>query len=90
MVGFCGYRFVTKPRAIDYSRSKKWVQKSASGLLKRQRLRALLKIVLIGEMVSEAKVNGKYEENMRRMADDKGLDYEEVLKDVEKYYQSEW
>lgn len=92
LVGFFGgYRFVTKPRAIDYSRSKKWVQKSASGLLKTIAFESFVENRnLIGEMVSEAKVNGKYEEIMRRMADDKGLDYEEVLKDVEKYYQSEW
>lgn len=92
LVGFFGgYRFVTKPRAIDYSRSKKWVQKSASGLLKTIAFESFVENRnLIGEMVSEAKVNGKYEEIMRRMADDKGLDYEEVLKDVEQYYQSEW
>lgn len=92
LIGFFGgYKFVTKPRSIDYSRSKKWIQKSGGGLLKTMAFESFVENRnLLGELVVEAKVNEKYEEIMRRIADEKGLSYEEILSDVERYYQQEW
>ncbi|WP_196756567.1 replication initiation factor domain-containing protein, partial [Streptococcus gallolyticus] len=92
LIGFFGgYKFVTKPQTIDYSRSKKWIQKSGGGLLKTMAFESYVKNRdLLGEMVMESKVNDKYEVIMRRIAEEHGLNYEEVLKNVERHYQQEW
>lgn len=92
LIGFFGgYKFVIKPQSIDYSRSKKWIQKSGGGLLKAMAFESYVKNRnLLGEMVVESKVNDKYEVIMRRIAEEYDLNYEEVLKNVERHYQQEW
>lgn len=76
-----GYQFVTKPKAYNYARSKKWMQKQGSGAL----LTMSFEGVLINrdplkEMLLEATPNENQERTMRQMADRYGKDYEEVLR----------
>lgn len=76
-----GYRFVTKPKAYNYARSKKWMQKSGSGALLTMSFEGILiNRDPLKEMLLEAIPNENQERTMRQMADRYGKDYEEVLK----------
>lgn len=82
-----GYKFVTKPRRYDYSRSKKWVHKSVSGTLLLMQFEAYLKKRdLIGEVVEEANFSEKQEKVARLMAEKYKVDYDEVLEHVKGYW----
>ncbi|MGT2888385.1 replication initiation factor domain-containing protein [Streptococcus didelphis] len=81
-----GYKFVTKPRRYDYSRSKKWISRSAGGTLLLMKFESVLeKRDLVSDVLEEAVFNEKQEKVARMMAEKKKLNYEEVL-DIAKGY----
>ena len=92
LVGFYGgYRFVTKPRSVDYSRSKKWMEKNGGRLLLTMGFESVLKNRdLIGEIVLASEANEKYEKIMRGMAERYHVSYEEVMERVKRRYEQRW
>lgn len=81
-----GYKFVMKPKRFDYSRSKRWVHKSVSGVLLLMQFEAYLKKRdLLGEVVEEANFNERQEKVARLLAQKYKVDYEEVLDHVKGY-----
>lgn len=81
-----GYKFVTKPRRYDYSRSKKWISRSAGGTLLLMKFESILeKRDLVSDVLEEAVFNEKQEKVARMMAEKRKVNYEEVL-DIAKGY----
>lgn len=81
-----GYKFVTKPRRYDYSRSKKWISRSAGGTLLLMKFESVLeKRDLVSDVLEEAVFNEKQEKVARMMAEKRKVNYEEVL-DIAKGY----
>ncbi|MFS1664088.1 replication initiation factor domain-containing protein [Streptococcus sp. zg-JUN1979] len=75
-----GYKFVTKPKRYDYSRSKKWLARAGGGAMLMVNFESVLRERnLLGEIVEEAEFNAKQERTARIMAEKYGEDYEEVL-----------
>lgn len=75
-----GYKFVTKPKRYDYSRSKKWVHRSAGGTLLLMKFESILnQRDLVSEVLEEAVLNPKQEKVARLMAEKRNVDFEEVL-----------
>lgn len=80
-----GYKFVTRPRRYDYSKSKKWISRSAGGVLLLMKVESILnQRDLLSEVLEEAELNLKQEKVARMMAERKGVDYEEVLDDAKR------
>lgn len=80
-----GYKFVTRPRRYDYSKSKKWISRSAGGVLLLMKVESILnQRDLLSEVLEEAELNPKQEKVARMMAERKGVDYEEVLDDAKR------
>lgn len=78
-----GFKFVTRPRTVDYQRTKQWVTKQVSSALK------LLKIVdavyntdELSEIISEAYLSDNHLKIAEEICRRNGVDFEEVVAEI--------
>ncbi|MDW7798755.1 replication initiation factor domain-containing protein [Streptococcus canis] len=78
-----GFKFVTRPRAIDYSKTKHWVTKQVSSALKLLKIADIVfKTDELSEIISEAYLSNNHTKLAEEICERNGVDFHEIIQQI--------